>query len=113
MPLIIYVEFTVKAAAVERFRALILENARLSLEREPGCRRFDVLIDAAAPRRIVLYEIYEDAAAFDAHMATAHYKAFAAAADALLEGRRVERLNFLDAKLDRDAERKTAQHPIV
>ena len=113
MPLIIYVEFTVKAAAVERFRALILENARLSLAREPGCQRFDVLIDAAAPRRIVLYEIYEDAAAFDAHMATAHYQAFAAAADELLEGRRVERLVFLDARLDRDAERKTAQHPIA
>ena len=113
MPLVIYVEFTVKAAAVERFRALILENARLSLKNEPGCRRFDVLIDAASPNRIVLYEIYKDPAAFDAHMATAHYKAFAAAADALLEGRRVERLTFLDAKLDRDAERKTAQHPSV
>ena len=113
MPLIIYVEFTVKAAAVERFRALILENARLSLAREPGCQRFDVLIDAAAPRRIVLYEIYEDAAAFDAHMATAHYKTFAAAADELLEGRRVERLAFLDVTLDSDARRKTAQHPIA
>ena len=113
MPLVIYVEFTIKAAAVERFRALILENARLSLANEPGCRRFDVLIDAASPNRIVLYEIYKDPAAFDAHMATAHYKAFAAAADALLEERRVERLTFLDAKLDRDAERKTAQHPIV
>jgi quinol monooxygenase YgiN len=113
MPLVIYVEFTIKAAAVERFHALILENARLSLEREPGCRRFDVLIDAAAPNRIVLYEIYESPAAFDAHMATAHYKTFAATADDLLEGRRVERLTFLDAKLDRDAERKTAQHPTV
>ena len=113
MPLIIYVEFIIKAAAVERFHALILENARLSLEREPGCRRFDVLIDAAAPNRIVLYEIYKDPAAFDAHMASAHFKAFAAAADDLLEGRRVERLTFLDAKLDRDAERKTAQHPTV
>jgi quinol monooxygenase YgiN len=113
MPLVIYVEFTVKAAAVERFHALILENARLSLENEPGCRRFDVLIDGAAANRIVLYEIYESPAAFDAHMATAHYKVFAAAADELLEGRRVERLVFLDARLDRDAERKTAQHPIA
>ena len=69
MPLVIYVEFTIKAAAVERFRALILENARLSLANEPGCRRFDVLIDAASPNRIVLYEIYKDPAAFDAHMA--------------------------------------------
>jgi (4S)-4-hydroxy-5-phosphonooxypentane-2,3-dione isomerase len=111
VPLVIYVEFMIKPASVERFRALILENARRSLADEPGCRRFDVLIDAEMSNRIVLYEIYEDAAAFDRHVLTAHYKAFATATDELLEARRVERLVFLDAALDRDAERKTAQHP--
>ena len=111
MSLVIYVEFMIKPAAVARFHALMLENARRSLADEPGCRRFDVLVDAESPNRIVLYEIYESPAAFDQHMATAHYKTFAAAVDDLLEGRRVERLTFLDAKLDRDAERKTAQHP--
>ena len=64
MPLVIYVDFTVKQGAVERFRELILANARHSLQDEPGCRRFDVLVSAEEPRRIVLYEIYEDAAAF-------------------------------------------------
>jgi len=112
MPLVIYVEFTLKPAAVERFRALILDNARLSLAEEPGCRRFDVLIDAERPERIVLYEVYEDAGAFDAHLTMPHYKAFAAKAEELLAGRRVERLALLDATLNRDAERKTAQHPL-
>ena len=111
MSLVIYVEFMIKPAAVARFHGLMLENARRSLADEPGCRRFDVLVDAEKPNRIVLYEIYDDAAAFDAHMATSHYKSFAAAIGELLEGRRVERLTFLDAQLDRDAGRKTAQHP--
>lgn len=96
MSLVIYVEFMIKPAAVARFHALMLENARRSLADEPGCRRFDVLVDADSPNRIVLYEIYDDAVAFDAHMATAHYKSFAGAIDELLEGRRVERLTFLD-----------------
>ena len=110
MPLVIYVDFTVKQGAVERFRELILANARHSLRDEPGCRRFDVLASAEAPRRIVLYEIYEDAAAFDFHVTTPHYKVFAAAAESLLETRSVQRLTFLDASLNTDAERKTARH---
>jgi len=41
VPLVIYVDFTVKQGAVERFRELILANARHSLQDEPGCRRFE------------------------------------------------------------------------
>jgi quinol monooxygenase YgiN len=108
VPLVIYVDFTVKQGAVERFRELILANARHSLQDEPGCRRFDVLVSAEEPRRIVLYEIYEDAAAFDFHVATPHYKVFAAAVEGLLEARSVQRLTFLDTGLNGDAERKTA-----
>jgi quinol monooxygenase YgiN len=111
VPLVIYVDFTVKQGAVERFRELILANARHSLQDEPGCRRFDVLVSAEEPRRIVLYEIYEDAAAFDFHVTTPHYKVFAAAAEGLLETRSVQRLTFLDASLNGDAERKTARRP--
>ena len=51
------------------FRQLIDENARASCRDEPGCRRFDVLRTAASdPDRILLYEIYDDRAAFDAHL---------------------------------------------
>jgi len=112
MPLVIYVEFMVKPAAVERFRALILDNARHSLAEEPGCWRFDVLIDAERPERIVLYEVYADAAAFDAHLTMPHYKLFAAKTEELIATRKVERLGFLDLDLNRDAERKSAQHPL-
>jgi autoinducer 2-degrading protein len=111
VPLVIYVDFTVKQGAVDRFHELILSNARHSLQDEPGCRRFDVLVSAEEPRRIVLYEIYEDAAAFDFHVTTPHYKVFADAAEGLLETRSVQRLTFLDTSLNTDAERKTARRP--
>ena len=91
----ILVEFTVKPAAVGRFRELITTNAARSLSDEPGCRRFDVLSPGDEPGRIVLYEIYDDDRAFELHLTTPHYKEFAAAAEPLIETRSVKRLQFL------------------
>ena len=59
-------------AFLDRVRA----NARASLEREPGCQVFDVLSDPGLRDRVFLYEIYDDRAAFDAHRATDHFRAF-------------------------------------
>lgn len=94
-PLAILVEFTVRPDSVERFRELILTNARLSLQDERGCRRFDVLVPDDDPARVVLYEIYDDAAAFDAHIGTPHYRSFATAADDLITTRSVRRLGLI------------------
>lgn len=91
-PLVVLVEFLVKPSFVERFRDLISVNAEASLEREKGCKRFDVLFDPKEPRRFVLYEIYDDEAAFDEHLASAHYKTFAAAIENEIEQRSVRRL---------------------
>jgi quinol monooxygenase YgiN len=88
----ILVEFTVKPGQADRFRKLVVANAEQSLRDEPGCRRFDVLDDPADPQRIVLYEIYRDAAAFDLHLEAAHYKSFAAAVESLVEAKSIRRL---------------------
>jgi (4S)-4-hydroxy-5-phosphonooxypentane-2,3-dione isomerase len=93
-PLVVLVEFLVKPSFVGRFRDLISVNAEASLERERGCRRFDVLVDPKEPRRFVLYEIYDDEAAFDEHLASAHYRSFAAAIENEIEQRFVRRLAF-------------------
>ena len=44
-PLVVLVELLVKPSFVAQFRDLIAVNARASLERELGCKRFDVLFD--------------------------------------------------------------------
>jgi (4S)-4-hydroxy-5-phosphonooxypentane-2,3-dione isomerase len=69
------VVFTVRAGRAAAFRAAVLDNARSSLADEPGCRVFDVCVDDSG-QRFFLYELYDDAAAFDAHLATPHFKAF-------------------------------------
>jgi autoinducer 2-degrading protein len=75
-PYIVIVEFRVKPGARRAFRALIDENARSSARLEPGCRRFDVVELGDSDGTIFLYEIYSDRAAFDAHVASAHFKRF-------------------------------------
>ena len=60
----------------ERFRQLISENARASVRDEPGCRQFDVVVPDGEPDSVLLYEIYDDKAAFAAHTKTPHFAAF-------------------------------------
>jgi quinol monooxygenase YgiN len=73
---VITVQFVVVSEKVKSFRAAMVENARASREREPGCQQFDVCVDTSDPTLICLYEVYEDRAAFDAHVASAHFRAF-------------------------------------
>ena len=49
-----------------------MEDARSSVNHEPGCLRFDVIQDANDPNRIWLYEVYKDEAAFQAHLQAPH-----------------------------------------
>ncbi len=97
-PLVVLVEFLVKPSFVARFRDLISVNSAASLDQERGCRRFDVLFDPKEPRRFVLYEIYDDETAFDEHLASAHYRSFAAAIENEIEQRLVRRLAFSDER---------------
>jgi quinol monooxygenase YgiN len=73
---VIIVNFTLRAGTRSSFRQLIDRNAIESCTHEPGCRRFDVLEQANEPDRIVLYEIYDDEAAFQEHIRTKHFAMF-------------------------------------
>jgi (4S)-4-hydroxy-5-phosphonooxypentane-2,3-dione isomerase len=56
-----------------RFLEAIQENAAASLRDEPGCVRFDVVQDNDDANHFMLYEVYADAAAFEAHRAAPHF----------------------------------------
>jgi quinol monooxygenase YgiN len=88
---VIVAEFEVKPDALERFLELAKVDASQSVANEPGCHQFDVTVDRAA-NRVLLYEVYDDQAAFDAHLKTPHLEAFRAGIEALVVGRNVRRL---------------------
>ena len=74
----VVVDFRLKPGMRGAFRALVDANARASATTEPDCLRFDVLEPDQQPDSILLYEVYADRAAFQAHLDSAHYLTFAA-----------------------------------
>lgn len=73
---VVIVDFRLKQGAREAFRALIDANAIASVREEAGCRRFDVIEVRAEADRVMLYEIYDNEAAFDEHRRSAHFLEF-------------------------------------
>jgi (4S)-4-hydroxy-5-phosphonooxypentane-2,3-dione isomerase len=68
----------------KHFVAAIEANAAAS-RGEPGCRRFDVVRDNRDPHHYVLYEIYDDEAAFQAHRTMPHFTQWRKAAAECLQ----------------------------
>jgi quinol monooxygenase YgiN len=75
----VVVDFLLKPGMRAAFRDLIDANAHASVKLEPDCLRFDVIEPEGEPDRVLLYEIYRQHAAFQVHMASAHYARFAEA----------------------------------
>ncbi len=69
------VTFTLKPGLRGTFLPLMVKNAALTLHDEPGCHQFDVCL-GQDPDMVFLYEIYDDSAAFDAHLESMHFKSF-------------------------------------
>lgn len=82
--LVVIVDFEIKAEDSDAFVAAASENARESVRLEPGCHRFDVLRALDDKTKVTFYEVFDDAAAFDAHATFPHAAAFGAVAKALV-----------------------------
>ena len=81
------VTFQIKPGQMAAFMPLMQANARTSLAAEPECHQFDIATDPARPDEVFLYELYTDAAAFDAHLASAHFQSFNAEVGAMIASR--------------------------
>jgi quinol monooxygenase YgiN len=83
---VLQVNIRIKSESVEAFMKKCLENAR-EARKEPGCRQFDVLVDPNDKAKVMLYEVYDDDKAFEAHQQTPHFKKYLAEAVPLLASR--------------------------
>lgn len=88
---VITVDFEIHEGKLQEFMPMMLDNAEKSRTLEPGCDRFDVLLQDGGGQHVFLYEIYKDKAAFDAHLKTAHFLDFNQRSAALIKGRAVGR----------------------
>jgi len=83
---VVTASFSLTAGASGAFMPHMIVNRRTSLEVEPGCHHFDICTDPERPDHVYLYEIYDDAAAFEAHRQTPHFNAFMAQVSDMVQG---------------------------
>ena len=86
MSFVLVVNIRIKPESVDVFMKQLNENAAAA-RKEPGCRQFDVLVDPQDKTKVMLYEVYNDEKAFEAHQQTPHFKNYVADAVPLLAAR--------------------------
>ena len=86
MSFVLVVNIRIKPENVDRWMKMAMDNAR-EARKEPGCRQFEVLVDPKDKAKVLLFEIYDDDKAFEAHQATPHFKKYLAEAVPLLASR--------------------------
>ncbi len=86
MSLVLHVNIKVKPENVDNYKQKVIENAEAARS-EPGCRQFDVLLNPDDKTSLMLYEVYDDQKAFEAHQAGAAFKKYLAEAVPLLASR--------------------------
>ena len=86
---LVAVTFKIAEDKADTFAVRVRQQATDSLT-EAGCQRFDVWCDPTDPARVFLYEIYDDRAAFNLHLASNHFKAFDAEVGPWIIDKRVD-----------------------
>ena len=83
---VLVVNIKVKPENLDAFMKQLQANASAA-RKEPGCRQFEVLVDPKDRTKVLLFEVYNDEAAFEAHQATPHFKKYLAEAVPMLASR--------------------------
>jgi (4S)-4-hydroxy-5-phosphonooxypentane-2,3-dione isomerase len=78
------VQLEVRPEDRDEFLAAITTNAQASVRDEAGCHRFDVSAVEGDENSFVLYELYDDAEAFEAHKRAPHFAIWRPVADRVL-----------------------------
>ena len=84
MAYVVAVTFEIVPGQMNAFLPLMRDNAAASVREEPGCRQFDVCSDSNQPDAVFLYEVYDNRAAFDAHLQSPHFRSFDAATASMI-----------------------------
>jgi autoinducer 2-degrading protein len=77
------------AGRQEELRDALRVHARACLDREPGCQTYDISVDPLEGTVFLLYQVYEDEAAYHAHSELPHYADFQVLTDPWTKSRRV------------------------
>jgi len=71
------VEYDIVPGQIDAYLAALKENGAATVK-EPGCHEFNILVSQKDPNHVLIFEVYNDAAAAQAHRETEHFKKYAA-----------------------------------
>lgn len=71
------VEYDIVPGQIDAYLAALKENGAATVK-EPGCHEFNILVSQKDPNHVLIFEVYSDAAAGQAHRETEHFKKYAA-----------------------------------
>ena len=69
---------------IEEYRAAVAEQIKSAIENEPGVLTLYAVADRSNPARITVFEIYQNRAAYEAHLKAAHFLAYKARVESMV-----------------------------
>jgi quinol monooxygenase YgiN len=71
------VDLQIVPSQIDKFLTAVRENGAAAVK-EPGCHEFNIAVSSKDANHLALFEVWDNAAALDAHRATDHFKNFMA-----------------------------------
>jgi (4S)-4-hydroxy-5-phosphonooxypentane-2,3-dione isomerase len=87
------VDIDVAPGEIDNYLAALKENGAAAVKNEPGCREFDITVSQKDPNHVFIFEVYDNAAAAQAHRETDHFKKYAATTANMVAKREVRPLS--------------------
>jgi (4S)-4-hydroxy-5-phosphonooxypentane-2,3-dione isomerase len=86
------VDLDIVPAQFDAFMAAAKANGAATPQ-DPGGHEFNIVVSQKDPHHVMFFEVYDGAAALDAHRATDHFKTYQAATKDMVAGRKLEQLS--------------------
>ena len=86
------VDLDIVPAQFDAFMAAAKVNGA-STPKDPGAHEFNIVVSQKDPHHVLFYEVYDNAAALDAHRATDHFKTYQTATKDMVANRNVNQMS--------------------
>lgn len=89
---ILVVEYDIVPAEIDKYLAAIKDLGAAAVK-EPGCRQLSIAVSQKDPNHVLLFEAWDNAAAFDAFLATDLFKKYQATIGNMIANRDIRTLS--------------------
>lgn len=87
VPFVRLADIRIDPAQLEAFKVATIRHAEATLRNESGVLALHAIAEKGSPENIRVFEMYVDAAAYEAHLRTPHFQEFRASTEAITKSR--------------------------